>query len=66
MTEGYLTEERRMMLQAAREFTTSEVLPLANELDPDKGQIPRDLIDKMGEMKIPAPTPLDRILQKKI
>ena len=50
MTEGYLTEERRMMLQAAREFTTSEVLPLANELDPDKGQIPRDLIDKMGEM----------------
>ena len=30
---------------------TNEVLPVANELDPDKGQIPRrDLIEKMGEM----------------
>ncbi len=50
MTYGYLTEERRMMQQAAREFTTVEVLPVANALDPEKGQIPRDLIDKMGEM----------------
>ena len=50
MTYGYLTEERRMMQQAAREFTTAEVLPVANALDPEKGQIPRDLIDKMGEM----------------
>ena len=66
MTDGYLTEERHMMQQAASEFTTVEVLPVANALDPEKGQIPRDLIDKMGEMKIPAPTPLDRILQKKI
>ena len=50
MTDGYLTEERHMMQQAAREFTTVEVLPVANALDPEKGQIPRDLIDKMGEM----------------
>jgi len=50
MTDGYLTEERRMMQQAAREFTTVEVLPVANALDPEKGQIPRDLIEKMGEM----------------
>ncbi len=50
MTDGYLTEERRMMQQAAREFTTAEVLPVANALDPEKGQIPRDLIEKMGEM----------------
>ena len=50
MTYGYLTEERRMMQQAAREFTTAEVLPVANALDPEKGQIPRDLIEKMGEM----------------
>ena len=50
MTDGHLTEERRMMRQAAREFTDAEVLPLANALDPDKGEIPRDLIEKMGEM----------------
>ena len=50
MADGYLTEERHMMQQAAREFTTVEVLPVANALDPEKGQIPRDLIDKMGEM----------------
>ncbi|MEM7080382.1 MAG: acyl-CoA dehydrogenase family protein, partial [Pseudomonadota bacterium] len=50
MSQGYWTEERRMMQQAAREFTTHEVLPVANELDPEKGVIPRDLIDKMGDM----------------
>ncbi len=50
MSDGYMNEERRMMQQAAREFTQAEVLPVANELDPEKGQIPRDLIDKMGEM----------------
>lgn len=50
MSDGYWTEERRMMQAAAREFTTNEVLPVANELDPVQGQIPRELIDKMGEM----------------
>ncbi len=50
MSEGYWTDERRMMQETAREFTTNEVLPVANELDPEKGQIPRELIDKMGEM----------------
>ena len=50
MSTGYWTDERRMMQEAARDFTTKEVLPVANELDPEKGQIPRELIDKMGEM----------------
>lgn len=50
MSNGYWTEERRMIQQAAREFTTNEVIPVANELDPEKGEIPRELIDKMGEM----------------
>ncbi len=50
MTDGYWTDERRMMQEAARDFTTNEVLPVANELDPDKGEIPRELINKMGEM----------------
>ena len=50
MSDGYWTEERRMMQQTAREFTTNEVLPVANALDPEKGLIPRELIEKMGEM----------------
>ena len=47
---GYLNEERRLIQQSAREFTEAEVLPLANRLDPEKGQIPRSLIQKMGEL----------------
>ena len=50
MTEHYLTEERRMMQDVAREFTRNEVLPVANELDPIQGDIPMDLRKKMGEM----------------
>ncbi len=47
---GYLTDERRMIRDGARAFTKNEVLPVANRLDPEKGDIPRDLIAKMGEM----------------
>ncbi|MEM7218713.1 MAG: acyl-CoA dehydrogenase family protein [Pseudomonadota bacterium] len=47
---GYITEERRMIQTTAREFTAQEVTPIANELDPEKGQIPRSLIEKMGDM----------------
>ena len=47
---GYFTEERRIIQQSAREFTREEVLPVANKLDPEKGQIPRELIGKMGEL----------------
>ena len=47
---GYLTEERLMIRDMAREFTRNEVLPVANKLDPEKGEIPQDLIDKMGEL----------------
>ncbi|MCZ6619396.1 MAG: acyl-CoA dehydrogenase family protein [Gammaproteobacteria bacterium] len=50
MTEPYLTEERRMIQDVAREFTRNEVLPVANELDPVQGQIPMELRNKMGEM----------------
>lgn len=50
MSDGYWTDERRMMQEAARDFTTNEVLPVANERDPDKGEIPRELINKMGDM----------------
>ncbi|WP_255573780.1 acyl-CoA dehydrogenase family protein [Erythrobacter sp. SCSIO 43205] len=45
-----MTDERRMMQQMAREFARDEVLPIANKLDPVQGDIPQELIDKMGEL----------------
>lgn len=47
---GYLTDERKMIQEAAREFTLKEILPVANQLDPEQGDIPMDLRQKMGEM----------------
>ena len=47
---GYLTPERMMMRDTARKFTAEEVTPLANKLDPEHGDIPRELILKMGEL----------------
>jgi len=47
---GYMTDERRMIQEVARDFTMNEVLPVANELDPVQGEIPMDLREKMGEM----------------
>ena len=46
----YLTAERLMMQQMARTFTRDEVAPVANRLDPEKGDIPQALIDKMGDL----------------
>ncbi len=46
----YMTEERLMIQEVAREFTRKEVLPVANELDPIQGDIPMDLRRQMGEM----------------
>jgi butyryl-CoA dehydrogenase/acyl-CoA dehydrogenase len=45
-----LTEERRMIREAAQKFTLERVLPLANKLDPEKGAIPRELIDEMAAL----------------
>lgn len=47
---GYLTPERILMRDVAREFVRNEVLPVANRLDPQKGDMPRELLDKMGEL----------------
>ncbi|NHV25900.1 acyl-CoA dehydrogenase family protein [Burkholderia sp. D-99] len=47
---SYLTEERRMIRDTARRFAMEVVLPLANKLDPEKGSIPREVIDQMAEM----------------
>src|SRR5471032_459380 len=47
---GYMTEERRMIQETARAFAMKEVLPLANRLDPEQAEIPRELIGKMADM----------------
>src|SRR5258705_3759000 len=47
---GYMTEERRLIQETARAFAMKEVLPVANKLDPEKGDIPRALIQKLADM----------------
>jgi alkylation response protein AidB-like acyl-CoA dehydrogenase len=47
---GVMSDERKMLQEAAREFAMQEVLPLANKLDPERGDMPRSLIDKMAEL----------------
>ena len=49
-TMGYMTDERRLIQETARAFAMKEVLPLANRLDPEKGDIPRELIQKIADM----------------
>jgi len=50
MSAGFMTEERLAIQAQAREFTLREVLPVANKLDPEKGEIPMQLREKMAEM----------------
>ena len=47
---GYLTEDRLEIQKLARQFAMNEVLPLANELDPERGVIPEALREQMAEM----------------
>ena len=47
---GYMTDERRLIQETARAFAMKEVLPLANKLDPEKGDMPRELIHKLADM----------------
>ena len=47
---GYMTEERRMIRDAARDFTMKEVLPVANRLDGPDGEIPMELRQKIADM----------------
>lgn len=46
----YRTEEREAIQEMAREFAMREVLPVANELDPQHGLIPMELRQKMGDL----------------
>lgn len=46
----YRTDARVALQAAARRFAMHRVLPVANELDPRKGEIPRSLLAEMGEL----------------
>jgi alkylation response protein AidB-like acyl-CoA dehydrogenase len=46
----YRTEDRVAIQQLARDFAMNKVLPLANELDPEHGLMPRSLRDEMGQL----------------
>ncbi len=48
--QGYMTEERRIIRDAARDFTMREVLPVANRLDGPDGEIPMELRQKLADM----------------
>ena len=47
---NYITDERKMIQQMARDFALEQVLPIANKLDPEQGEIPMSLRDKMAEL----------------
>jgi len=47
---GYMTEERRLIRETARAFALKEVLPLANKLDPEKADMPRELLQTLADM----------------
>jgi len=47
---GYDTEARRLIRETARTFTDQVVLPAANRLDPQKGDIPIELVEAMGDL----------------
>lgn len=45
-----LTEEQRLIQTTARDFAMREVLPVANELDPVKGDIPQSIRDSLSDL----------------
>jgi alkylation response protein AidB-like acyl-CoA dehydrogenase len=47
---GYMTDERRLIQETARRFTENEVTPIANKLDPEHGDMPMELRQKMADM----------------
>jgi alkylation response protein AidB-like acyl-CoA dehydrogenase len=44
----YRTDERVRLQDEARRFAAEQVKPVADELDPQKGEMPRSLIEAMG------------------
>lgn len=50
LSDPYATDERLAAQAEARRFAHEEVLPLADELDPVKGEMSWDFIRRMGEL----------------
>ncbi len=48
MIEFEFTEEQKMLREMVRDFTNSEIKPIANKID-DEGQIPSELIQKLRD-----------------
>ena len=48
--DAYYSDERAAIQEMARDFAMKEVLPVANQLDPEKGEIPPALREKLGEI----------------
>lgn len=49
LTDPWRTPQRVALQRAARRFALEEVLPLANELDPRKAEMPREFLDRIGK-----------------
>lgn len=49
MIEFELTDEQKMLREMVRDFTNSEIKPIARKIDEDE-RVPRELINKMGEL----------------
>lgn len=45
-----LSEEQQLIQSTARAFAMEEVLPVANALDPQRGDIPKELLARMAEL----------------
>jgi alkylation response protein AidB-like acyl-CoA dehydrogenase len=50
LTSPYLTKERLAVQRDARRFSLDEVLPLANDLDRQKADIPDPFLERIGDM----------------
>jgi alkylation response protein AidB-like acyl-CoA dehydrogenase len=49
-TPHYMTEDRVELQKLARQFAREVVLPIANEVDPEEGDFPRDMVQQMADM----------------
>ena len=49
MFEFELTEEQKMLREMVRDFTNSEIKPIARQIDEEE-KVPRELIKKLGEL----------------
>jgi len=47
---AYHTDERQGIQETARQFAMTEVLPAANRLDPEQGEIPGEIRKRMGDL----------------